>query len=118
MPYTKPRQEVLDRIANEVLATLRKSRDNPLDNPHGMSFMDIERTANAVGKRVATLLTEDALATYVGDQPEQAACPACSRMCRLTRKKRTVTTEDGDVPSLEPAAHCDECRRDFFPDTP
>lgn len=118
MPFTKPRQDVLDRIANEVLATLRKDGVNPLANPQGMTFMDIERTANAIGKRVASRLTEESLSVHASDQPEQAPCPTCSRMCRLTRKKRTITTEDGDVSYREPAAHCVECRRDFFPDTP
>ena len=47
-PLTKPRQEVLDRIANEILTVLRKDCDNHLDHPHGMTFMDIERTANAI----------------------------------------------------------------------
>jgi len=118
MPFTKPRQEVLDRIANEVMAALRKDHANPLENPHGMTFMDIERTANAIGKYVASRLTEQSLATHAADQPQQAPCPNCSRLCRLTRKKRTITTEDGDISYQEPAAHCVECRRDFFPDTP
>jgi hypothetical protein len=116
MPFTKPSQDELDRIAEQVLAVLRQDATHPLADPRGMTFLDMERTASAIGKRISTRLTEESLKAHAADQPERASCPQCSRPCGLTRKKRIVTTPDGPIEYLEPAAHCVECRRDFFPD--
>jgi hypothetical protein len=118
MPFTKPSPDELDRIADQVLAVLRHDTNHPLADPHGMTFLDIERTASAIGKRISTRLTEESLKAHAADQPDRASCPACGRPCSLTRKKRIVTTPDGPIDYYEPAAHCVECRRDFFPDTP
>lgn len=118
MPFTAPTPDQLDQIAERVLAVLRQHADHPLSDPQGMTFLDVERTAGAIGKRISTRLTEEALKAHAADQPAQAPCPACSRPCRLTRKRRTVTTPDGSIDYSEPAAHCVECRRDFFPDAP
>jgi hypothetical protein len=116
MPFTKPSQDELDRIAEQVLAVLRQDAVRPLADPHGLTFMDIERMSSAIGKRISTRLTEESLKVHAADQPERIACPQCSRPCGLTRKKRIVTTPDGPIEYFEPAAHCVECRRDFFPD--
>jgi hypothetical protein len=116
MPFTKPSQVELDRLAEQVLAVLRQDANHPLADPHGMTFLDIERTASAIGKRISTRLTEESLKVHATDQPERSACPQCSRPCGLTRKKRIITTPDGPIEYREPAAHCVECRRDFFPD--
>jgi hypothetical protein len=118
MPFKNPPAEVMDQIANEILAALKQIPGNPLAKPRGMTFMDIERTASAIGKRVSTRLTEESLAEHAADQPDEADCPQCQQSCRVTRKKRIVTTPDGPVEYLEPASHCVECRRDFFPDAP
>jgi hypothetical protein len=117
MPFTKPSQDELDEIAEQVLAVLRRDAIGPLVNPHGMTFLDIERAASVIGKRISTRLTEESLKVHAADQSERTPCPHCSRPCSLTRKKRIVTTPDGPIEYFEPASHCVECRRDFFPDT-
>ena len=116
MPFTKPSDQELDRIATEVLALLRTQPDNLVDHPHGHTFLDIERAAHEVGRRVASRMTEAALATHARDQPDHTPCPGCGGGCRLTRKKRSVVTADGPVEYAEPASYCVACRRDFFPD--
>ena len=116
MPFTKSSDEELDRIASAALALLRTQPDNMVDHPHGHTFLDIERAAREVGRRVATRMTAAALATHAQDQPDHTPCPGCGGGCRLTRKKRTVDTPDGPVVYDEPASHCVACRRDFFPD--
>lgn len=116
MPFTKSSDEELDRIASAALALLRTQPDNMVDHPHGHTFLDIERAAREVGRRVATRMTAAALATHAQDQPDHTPCPDCGGGCRLTRKKRTVDTPDGPVVYDEPASHCVACRRDFFPD--
>ena len=54
MPFTKSSDEELDRIASAALALLRTQPDNMVDHPHGHTFLDIERAAREVGRRVAT----------------------------------------------------------------
>ena len=115
MPFTKLTSDELDRMAREVLAALRRSDAHPIPDTKGLTFSDIERTAHAVGQRVATAITADALASAADAQAEFAACPQCRHSTRVTRKKREVRTLDGPVEYREPAAHCVACRRDFFP---
>ena len=71
MPFTKPSEEELDRIANEVLALLRHQDHHPLAKPQGMTFSQIERTAHVIGQRVAARLTAEALV----DHADQAFMP-------------------------------------------
>jgi hypothetical protein len=118
MPFPKTSPDELETILQDVLAAVGKNPKNPLHDPHGMTFLQIERTAHTIGQHVATRLTQQALATHAEDQPEQAPCPQCQQSCRLTRKKRRLVSPDGPIDYAEPAAHCVECRRDFFPDAP
>ncbi len=115
MPFAKLSHEELDRVAREVLTALRRSDHPPIPQTQGLTFSDIERTAQAVGQRVAALITADALASAAEEQAEFAACPQCGHRTRVTRQKRELHTLDGPVDYREPAAHCVGCRRDFFP---
>lgn len=115
MPFAKPSSEELDRIANEVLAVLRKQDDHPLARPQAMTFQEIERTAPTIAMPISTRLTAEALAAHADEAPDHAPCPKCQQNWRVTRKKRTVITADGPVDYREPAAHCIACRCDFFP---
>ena len=117
MPFTQTSPAELDRIAKAVLATLRTLDNHPLADPRGLTFRDIEHTAHLIGQRVAAQLTAEALATYAEHAPDEAACPTCQLTCHVVRKKRPLLTPDGPVAYLEPAAHCDACRRAFFPAT-
>ena len=49
MPFTKPSSAELDRIAEEVLATLRRQDLHPMASTRGLTFSQIERTAHAIG---------------------------------------------------------------------
>jgi len=115
MAFAKLSDDELDRTAREVLAVLRRSDAHPLPDTKGLTFSEIERTAHAVGQRIAAAITADALANAADEQAEFAACPLCRHSTRVTRKKREVRTLDGPVDYGEPAAHCVACRRDFFP---
>jgi hypothetical protein len=118
MAFQPTTPDELDQIIQDVLTAVATNPNNPLHDPHGKTFLQIERTAHAIGQRLAMRLTQQALATHAEDQPGTAPCPQCRQSCRLTRKKRPITTPDGSFDYYEPAAHCVECRRDFFPDTP
>ena len=115
MAFAKLSDDELGRIAREVLAVLRRSEAPPIADTKGLTFSDIERTAHAVGQRIAATITADALERAADEQAEFAACPQCRNSTRVTRKKRAVRTLDGPVEYREPAAHCVACRRDFFP---
>lgn len=115
MPFAKLTDDELGRIASEVLAVLRRSDAHPIPVAKGLTFSDIERSAHAVGQRVAAAIAADALANAADEQAEFAACPKCRHSTRVTRKKREVRTLDGPIDYREPAAHCVACRRDFFP---
>ena len=115
MPFIKPSSAELDRIAEEVLATLRRQDLHPMASTRGLTFSQIERTAHAVGQRVAARLTADTLAAAADEQPDRAACPKCQNSAPVKRKPREVLTHDGPVDYSEPAAYCAVCRCDFFP---
>lgn len=48
---------------------------------------------------------------------EQQPCPACGKLCDVSRKPRTIAVRGGSVELHEPVAHCSTCRRAFFPST-
>jgi hypothetical protein len=118
MSFTKPSPDELDRIAQEVITALWDRDVHPIPQTRGLSFSDIERTAHAIGQRIAARITTEALARAAEEQAEFAACPRCHHSTRVTRKKREIRTLDGPIEYLEPAAHCVACRRDFFPSAP
>jgi hypothetical protein len=115
MPFAKQSPEEFDRVAREVLKALHHADAHPIPQTKGLTFADIERTAHAVGQRLAAQITAEALANAAQEQAEFAACPKCQNSTRVTRKNREVRTLDGPIDYLEPAAHCVACRRDFFP---
>lgn len=119
MPFRGPTPADLDRIVDQLLPLITNDPNNPLAKPLEMTFAQIEQTASRIGQRLIARLTENTL-----DQHAQAtqtlspevACPKCAILCRLTRKKRRITTVAGTVEYREPASYCVDCRRDFFPD--
>ena len=115
MPFAKPPQDGLDAIATKVLDQFRRSDSHPIPSVKGLTFAQIERRAHEVGQRIAAQLTAEALANAAGEQASSADCPTCTTACRVTRKERPMTTLDGPLEYLEPAAYCVVCRRDFFP---
>jgi hypothetical protein len=119
MPFRGPTPVDLDRIVDQLLPLITNDPNNPLANPLGMTFAQIEQTASRIGQRVIARLTEQTLdhhAQATEATTPQVACPKCAILCRLTRKKRRITTATGAVDYREPASHCVDCRRDFFPD--
>jgi hypothetical protein len=117
MPFKGPTPGDLDRIVEQLLPLIENDPADPLSNPVGMTFAEIEQTASRVGQRLIARLTERTLTRH-SDQATaspEVVCPKCAILCRLTRKKRKLKTAAGDVDYPEPASHCVDCRRDFFP---
>lgn len=115
MSFAKQSPEEFDCIAREIITALWDRDVHPIPQVQGLTFSDIERTAHAIGQRIAARITAEALAHAAEEQAEFAACPQCQNSTRVTRKKREIRTLDGPIEYLEPAAHCVACRRDFFP---
>jgi hypothetical protein len=118
MPFRGPTPADLDRIVDQLLPLIANDPNNPLANPVGMTFAEIEQTASRVGQRLIARLTEHTLDRHT--EAAQAtsptvACPKCAILCRLTRKKRKLKLAAGEIQYHEPASHCVDCRRDFFP---
>jgi hypothetical protein len=121
MPFRGPTPEDLDRIVDQLLPLVADDPNSPLAKPLGMTFDQIERTATRIGQRLIARLTERTLEQHADASQSatpEVACPKCALLCRLTRKKRRITTVAGVLEYREPASHCVDCRRDFFPDTP
>lgn len=120
MPFRGPTPEELDRVVDQLLPLFANDPQQPLANPLGMTFAQIEQTASRIGQRLVARLTEQTLeqhAEATQTASPQVACPKCALLCRLTRKKRQITTPAGAVDYREPASYCRDCRRDFFSGT-
>ena len=61
----------------------------------GLTFSRIERTAHAVGQRVAARLTAETLAASADEQPDRAPCPKCQNSAPVKRKPREILTHEG-----------------------
>ena len=119
MPFRGPTPAELDGIVEQLLPLIDNDPHNPLAQPLGMTFAQIEQTASRLGQRLVARLTEHTLDRHSQaahpDTTAKTACPKCAILCRLTRKKRRLTTAAGEIEYSEPASHCVDCRRDFFP---
>ena len=118
MPFTGPTPADLDRIIDQLLPLVANAPNNPLAQPVGLTLAQIEQMSARIGQRLIARLTEHTLEQHaLASQPANpdVACPRCALRCRLTRKKRRLTTTAGPVEYREPASHCPDCRRDFFP---
>jgi hypothetical protein len=75
----------------------------------------MERIAAAA----AAGLTEGTLAVLLEQQAQtlgpQRPCPDCGRLCAVAHEDRPLAVQGGQLTPHEPACHCPDCRRDFFP---
>ena len=76
-------------------------------------------TLEQVALAAARGLTEGTLTALLDHQarqvPTTAACPDCGRDCPVATEPRPLVGRSAAVTYREPAAHCPDCRRDFFP---
>ena len=86
----------------------------------GADGFDLDLTAmEEVAQAAARGLTEGTLATLLDHQaqalPAEVPCPDCGRPCPATHEDRELAVKGGRLTLHEPACHCPDCRRDFFP---
>ena len=72
-----------------------------------------------IAQAAAAGLTEGTLQTLLDQQAaglgEFQPCPDCGRPCAVHRQERPLRAKGADLCQSEPACHCPDCRRDFFP---
>lgn len=76
-------------------------------------------------EEIAALATQAFVRGAIGTMAEEQAqsldqqqpCPACGKLCEVSRQPRTVAVRGGSAELHEPVAHCSTCRRAFFPST-
>ena len=120
MPFRKTTQS--DRQAADR-ATAELWNDQSLNewitayqlDEEGLTFAQIEQRASEAGREMTRRVTEHLLLQQRQKMPAELPCPQCGEACRVSTKKRRITTVDGLIGYPEPACHCFACRRDFFP---
>jgi hypothetical protein len=80
-----------------------------------MAQMEEVSTAAVQGLAAGTL--ESATFQQAQAMGTEHACPVCSKVCSIKRKKRGIQGVNGPFEHDEPVCYCPTCRRDFFPST-
>ena len=83
-----------------------------LGTPH---YSLIERVAVNLGRDVSRQTQERAAREVLANCDPQAPCPTCGAACSVQSRARDVISIDGSVELSEATAHCEKCRRSFFP---
>jgi hypothetical protein len=108
---TEKLQEIRELAAGwgKIVARRASESGEPLD------LLDMEQLAAAA----AAGLTEGTLGTLLEQQAQalapQQPCPDCGRLCPVGHEDRPLAVKGGQLTLHEPACHCPDCRRDFFP---
>jgi hypothetical protein len=86
--------------------------------PWGTSFADLEQTIGQLSDYLGTEVLQQALQRQAQQAlpPPLQHCPSCGRPpAARDPAPRSVHTDRGIANWQEPAAHCDRCRKAFFP---
>ena len=110
-------QTELDAVLRQVAALkveldLAEGKVPKTGVPH---YNVIEDAAHEVGQRLSRLTQQMHAGQLSVRQEGVAKCPGCGRRCETELAERSVVSGDGQVELPELKAHCDSCRRDFFP---
>ena len=102
----------------EELVTLLSAHGfGPNGPPIDTTFAQIEAFGPQAGQMVARAIDEQLGEQHSEHFHRSKQCPACQADAEspMQRKERLLQTVDGDVALDEPAFHCPDCNRDFFP---
>jgi hypothetical protein len=90
----------------------------PQGPPWGTSFADLEQVVMHLSNFLGTAVLQQALQRQAEQPipPPLQHCPSCGRPTEARDPEpRSVHTDVGTADWHEPAAHCDHCRKAFFP---
>ncbi len=96
----------------DVTVELDRLRGERPAVPH---YSVIELQAHELGQELSRAVQQRQMGELTAQAARSARCPGCQSVCEVRERKRHVTALDGELEMLEPTAHCDRCRRDFFP---
>ena len=102
----------------EELVTLLSAHGFGSDGPPiDTTFAKIEAFGHQAGRMVARAVDEQLSDQHSEHFHNSKQCPTCpaDSVNPMQRKERPLQTVDGDVALDEPAFHCPDCNRDFFP---
>lgn len=105
------KQELLRQLAELEIEELRE-QGVFVGTPH---YGVLERAASALGRELSREAQQRAVREVRSECADEGVCPTCGATCRVTTKTRDVTSIDGPVQLDEATAHCETCRRSFFP---
>ena len=110
--------EVREKFA-ELVTLLSAHRFGPDGPPIDTTFSQIEAFGHQAGRMVARAIDEQLSKQHGGHFHRSKRCPTCQvdAQSSVQPKERLLQTMDGDVALDEPAFHCPDCNRDFFPST-
>lgn len=100
------------REAAEVEVELSRAEGAIVGVPH---YSVIESRAHELGRRLSCEVQQRQIGETAASAPRTAKCPECRTTCRLTERRRPMTSIDGGFEALELKGRCPVCRRDFFP---
>jgi hypothetical protein len=107
--------EKLERLLRETAEVASELERHQREDGQPVHYMQIELAAHEVSRRLSCRIQERSVGEVAAGAPLQAACPGCGERCCVETEKRTIHSIDGPVEVIEPQAHCDRCRRSFFP---
>jgi hypothetical protein len=80
-----------------------------------VDFDQMEHIAAAATRGLARGTLEHLAGQQAQRLPDELPCPTCQKLCAVERRPRQVVARGATVTLREPVAHCNACRRDFFP---
>lgn len=98
--------------AAEVEVELSRAEGAIVGIPH---YSVIESRAHEMGRRLSREIQQRQMGETAAAGARMAKCPKCGTACKLTEKKRPMTSIDGPFEVQELKGNCPVCRRDFFP---
>lgn len=107
----REKSQLLARLA-ELMVEEQRAQGLFDHTPH---FSTLEKASWSLGQQLSAAALRQAARESAATDDSEAACPTCSRTCRIDTRTRTLHGLAGPVEVLEQVAHCPACRRDFFP---
>jgi hypothetical protein len=80
-----------------------------------VDLAQMEQLAQAAARGLTAGTLEEATAQQARLLGTQQPCPTCGRLCPVTTEDRPIEVQGGTFLHREPACHCPNCRRAFFP---
>ena len=108
----KERLEALLREAASVEVELSRADGSIVGVPH---YSVIENRAHELGQQLSRRVQQQQMNELAAGAEQTAPCPACKTRWPVKIKKRRIKSVVGALELCETVAHCNRCRRDFFP---